>query len=42
MKRYMAMDEITNNKPEQLVLRTEGLVKQYGKRTVVSLSLIHI
>ena len=30
------MDEITNNKPEQLVLRTEGLVKQYGKRTVVS------
>ena len=35
-KRYMAMDEITNNKPEQLVLRTEGLVKQYGKRTVVS------
>ena len=30
------MDEITNNKPEQLVLRTEGLVKQYDKRTVVS------
>lgn len=30
------MDEMTNKQPEQLVLRAEGLVKQYGKRTVVS------
>ncbi len=32
----MTMDEMTNKQPEQLVLRAEGLVKQYGKRTVVS------
>ena len=31
------MDETTNNQEsERLVLRTEGLVKRYGKRTVVS------
>ena len=28
------MDENTNN--ERLVLRTEGLIKRYGKRTVVN------
>lgn len=30
------MDETTNKQDEQLVLRTEGLVKVYGKRTVVN------
>ena len=30
------MDETTNKQEEQLVLRTEGLVKIYGKRTVVN------
>ncbi|MBQ7420186.1 MAG: LPS export ABC transporter ATP-binding protein [Prevotella sp.] len=30
------MDETTNRQDEQLVLRTEGLVKVYGKRTVVN------
>ena len=30
------MDETTNKQKEQLVLRTEGLVKIYGKRTVVN------
>ena len=30
------MDETTNRQEEQLVLRTEGLVKVYGKRTVVN------
>ena len=30
------MDETTNKQVEQLVLRTEGLVKVYGKRTVVN------
>ena len=31
------MDEQSNVKePERLVLRTEGLVKRYGKRTVVN------
>ena len=30
------MDETTNIQNEQLVLRTEGLVKVYGKRTVVN------
>ncbi len=35
----MAMDNIVTEKPkeqEHLVLRTENLVKKYGKRTVVS------
>ena len=30
------MNETTNRQEEQLVLRTEGLVKVYGKRTVVN------
>ena len=30
------MDETANKQEEQLVLRTEGLVKVYGKRTVVN------
>ena len=33
------MDETTNvqaAEPERLVLRTEGLIKRYGKRTVVN------
>ena len=31
------MDELNKNvEPEHLVLRTEGLVKRYGKRTVVN------
>ena len=30
------MDESLNKREEQLVLRTEGLVKMYGKRTVVN------
>ena len=31
------MDEQNKNmEPERLVLRTEGLVKRYGKRTVVN------
>ena len=33
------MDETTNVQaadPERLVLRTEGLIKRYGKRTVVN------
>ena len=30
------MDETVNKQEEQLVLRTEGLVKVYGKRTVVN------
>ena len=32
----VVMDETTNRQEEQLVLRTEGLVKIYGKRTVVN------
>ena len=32
----VTMDETTNKQDEQLVLRTEGLVKVYGKRTVVN------
>ena len=32
----LVMDEMTNKQEEQLVLRTEGLVKIYGKRTVVN------
>ena len=32
----LAMDETTNIQEEQLVLRTENLVKVYGKRTVVN------
>ena len=31
-----SMSETTNRQDEQLVLRTEGLVKVYGKRTVVN------
>ena len=30
------INETTNRQEEQLVLRTEGLVKVYGKRTVVN------
>ncbi|SFO57868.1 lipopolysaccharide export system ATP-binding protein [Prevotella sp. tf2-5] len=32
----LVMDETVNRQEEQLVLRTEGLVKVYGKRTVVN------
>lgn len=32
----LVMDETVNREEEQLVLRTEGLVKVYGKRTVVN------
>ena len=32
----LVMDETVNRQEEQLVLRTEGLVKIYGKRTVVN------
>ena len=32
----LVMDETVNRREEQLVLRTEGLVKVYGKRTVVN------
>lgn len=36
-KRYLTMAEvIENNEAQRLVLRTEGLVKTYGKRTVVN------
>ncbi len=32
----LVMDETVNRQEEQLILRTEGLVKVYGKRTVVN------
>jgi lipopolysaccharide export system ATP-binding protein len=33
---FILMDENENSKDERMVLRTEGLVKRYGKRTVVN------